>query len=399
MLKNSNRIVTIVTGPIVGLNSTDFLDKAAALAEANGLKMKVFNLFDEIIDIAGIISDTDSDEEADKKYIDYVGELLNGYEYQFKMQRDNAYLSIARKMDKLPKGMNVVIRTPASIEWRGVNVILKDHRVISEYIKPDRIVTLIDAEWKIMERIKKGIYKKRLKIIAHLGDLGVEKVLQWLGSEVSVSEDWAEWAKQLTGKKVKHLVLGMNCPKKTNRKKYTFDIENMIKIATAKKMVSFYSSYSMTVATEKARKEINSLVWRLREYGVVIDPAAIEIGTNIDKKDESVVFAYTVCRDLRWDVQKVDIIPAFHPYEKKPPLSTGMMDELGHARAFKKERYVVLPSGGGSPFTRDNYVPAEHVFKSGKDFFRFIETKRKLRPQFRKLTQAFIKWQRNNISK
>ena len=94
----------------------------------------------------------------------------------------------------------------------------------------------------------------------------------------------------------------------------------------------------MTVATEKARTEINNLVWRLREYGVVIDPAAIEIGTNIDKKDESVVFAYTVCRDLRWDVQKVDIIPAFHPYEKNPPLSTGMMDELGHARAFRKER-------------------------------------------------------------
>jgi hypothetical protein len=75
-----------------------------------------------------------------------------------------------------------------------------------------------------------------------------------------------------------------------------------------------------------------------------------------------------------------------------------MMDELGHARAFRKERYMVLPSGGGSPFTKDNYVPSNHIFKSGDDFFRYIEHSRKknLKPRFRKITRAFEKWQKKN---
>jgi hypothetical protein len=213
--------------------------------------------------------------------------------------------------------------------------------------------------------MQNGKYRKGLNQA-----LTVEKILQWLGAEVNTSEDWAEWVSYLRGKKVKHLVLGLSAPLKSNRKKYAPDIENMTKIASQKNLISFYASYSMTVATEPVRKIINENIWKLREYGVVIDPASIEIGANINKDDESVVFAYTVCRDLRWDVQKVDIIAAFHPYTKMPPLSTGMMDELGHARAFRKERYMVLPSGGGSPFTRDNYVPSQHIFKSGADFFK-----------------------------
>jgi hypothetical protein len=59
----------------------------------------------------------------------------------------------------------------------------------------------------------------------------------------------------------------------------------------------------------------------------------------------------------------------------------------------------VLPSGGGSPFTKDNYVPAEHIFSSGKDFFKYITGKRKLKPQFSSLTNAFAKWQKKNVLK
>lgn len=386
-------IITIVTGPIVGLNSTQFIDKTIEFASKLDIKIVSYNLFDEIIDNEGIQINDDNDGT------EYIGELLDGYEYQFKTLREKAYCSIARKIDKLKKDTHVLLRTPACIQWRGVNYILKDHKILSDVIRPDRIVTLIDAEWKIQERLKDRHYKKALELIAKQKSLDIATILQWLGMEVSVSEDWAEWAKVITGKPVKHIVLGVSTPSANNRKKYTLDVENLTKIASGKNLLSFYSSYSMTVATDEVRKIINSLIWELREYGVVIDPASIEIGGNIDKKNESVVFAYTVCRDLRWDVQKVDIVSAFHPYMKSPPLSTGMMDELGHARAFKKERYFVLSAGGGSPFTKDNYVPAEHIFKTGKEFFDFITTKRKvkLKPQFRKITRAFAKWQKKNI--
>ena len=135
------------------------------------------------------------------------------------------------------------------------------------------------------------------------------------------------------------------------------------------------------------------MIWKLRGYGVVIDPASIELGNDVEKEHESVVFAYTICRDLRWDVKKVDAVVAFHPYNDMPPLSTGMMDELGHARAYRKDRYLVMPVGGGSPFTRDNYVPANHVFKSDKELFNFLENKRRptLKPKYQHFQKAFAK--------
>lgn len=389
-----SRIITIVTGPIVGLNSTYFIDRTIEFASRLGIKIVAFNLFDEIIENEKVVIDDELDGTQ------YIGDLLDGYEYQFRTLREKAYCSIARKIDKLPKSVHVLIRTPACIQWRGVNYILKDHRILADAIQPDRIVTLIDAEWKIQKRLNGKDYKKALEIIAKQKSVAkIETILQWLGAEVSVSEDWAEWMRVLTGKPVKHIVLGISAPAKHNRKKYTLDVDNLTKIASAKNLVSFYSSYSMTVATEKVRKNINSLIWKLREFGVVIDPASIEIGGTVEPADESVVFAYTVCRDLKWDVQKVDIVSAFHPYDKMPPLSTGMMDELGHARAFNKERYFVLPSGGGSPFTKDNYVPAEHIFRTGNEFFHYLQHKRKvkLRPEFRKITEAFSRWQKRNV--
>jgi hypothetical protein len=62
----------------------------------------------------------------------HIGEIVDGYSYQFQLLREKAYLSIARKMDTVGKNTSVVMRTPASIEWRGYNHELKDHRIIAE---------------------------------------------------------------------------------------------------------------------------------------------------------------------------------------------------------------------------------------------------------------------------
>jgi adenylate kinase len=155
-----SRIVTIVTGPIVGLNSTEFLDKTIDFAQPLGIKIKAYNLFDEIIELAGI------NIEDDLQGAEYIGDLINGYEYQFKIQRDMAYFSIASKISRLPKDTHVIIRTPACIEWRGVSYVLKDHKIIAALINPDRIVTLIDAEWKIQKRLKSGFNSRKNSSVA-----------------------------------------------------------------------------------------------------------------------------------------------------------------------------------------------------------------------------------------
>jgi hypothetical protein len=377
----------IVTGPAVGLRSTWFIKDMKKFAKKIGEKVQDFYLFDEILEQEGI-EVSDAYQGAEK-----IGEILDGYQYQFKDLREKAYCSIGRKIDRLDDDVSAVVRIPTSVEWRGVMLEFKDHLAIANNLSPDRIVTLIDAEWKIQGRLEKHYGKHALQVIAHQKHLGIERILDWLASEVSVSEDWAEWCSHLTKKKVRHIVLGVKVPSPTQRTRYIRDVDNLTKLVTQPQVPVFYASYSMTVAEEKTRRMINELIWRLRRYGVVIDPASIEIGEEIRPADKDVVYAYTVCRDLRWDVQKVDIVVAFHPYTKAPPLSTGMMDELGHARAFRKERYLVLPEGLGSPFTKDNYVPAKHVFKEADDFFSYIEKERKpsLESRFSKYVDVLAK--------
>jgi len=388
-------VVTVVTGPIVGLKSSWFLKDTVDFAAQLGKEIVVYNLFDEILSQAG------RRHKNAYEFANNVGDLLDGYHYQFELLRKNAYLSIARKMHKLPETTNVIIRTYTTIEWRGINIEFKDHRIIAEELQPDRIVTLIDAEWKIMEHLKSNYGQHMLKVVAQQKELSLERIQRWLACEVSRSEDWAEWARQINGKDARHYVLGIETPSHNDRKVYVRDVDNMMKFATEKELPTFYASYSMTVATDQVRKDINDMIWKLRDYGVVIDPASIEIEQNVESNEESVVFAYTVCRDLRWDVQKVDVVAAFHPYKKMPPMSTGMMDELGHARAFGTDRYLVMPVGAGSPFTRDNYVPANHLFKAGEAFFYFIEKKRRptLKPRFTAITEKFGEWQEQTTAK
>ncbi len=382
-------LVVMVTGPIVGLRSTWFLEDTARFADSLGKKIVVYSLFDEILIQAGVSSQSAYERSA------YIGQLLDGYEYQLKLMREKAYLSIGRKIDGLPANTSAIVRTPASVEWRGLNLQFKDHQLIAQVLKPNRIITLIDSEEKIMRRLKSEYGKHVLNVIAHQKEINKERVLHWLASEVSMSEDWAEWASHINGKDVRHYVLCVETPSHRDRNYYVRDVDNMAKFATEKDLPSFYASYSMTVATEKVRKEINETIWQLRGHGAVIDPASIELGQTVNIEDKEVVFAFTVCRDLRWDVKKVDIVSAFHPYTEMPPLSTGMMDELGHARAYNKERYLVLASGGESPFTGDNYVPSEHIFKDRASFFNFLDGKRKppLQARFVEYTRQFDKWQ------
>lgn len=377
------RHVCVVTGPVVGLRSSWFIGDTVRFARRLGKKVVAFNLFDEMLEIERLPA-ADAFQMART-----IGELLDGYDYQFRDLRHKAYLSVSRKIDQLDEETSVILRTPAAVEWRGVLNEFKDHRWIAEYIDPDTIVTLIDAEWKIRERLKTQYGQHALNVIAHQKELDIPHILRWLGTEVSRSEDWAEWCSCLRNRDVRHLVLGIESPGPGERQRYIRDVDNMVKLVTSPGVPVFYASYSMTVATDEVRQAIHDAVWRLRQYGVVIDPASIELGDSVAAEHRDTVFAYTVCRDLRWDVQKADIVAAFHPYPDVPPLSTGMLDELGHARAFRTERYLVLPEGGGSPFTGDNYVPAEHIFLQMEDFFHHLENERQppLKPVFASYAQ------------
>ncbi len=330
----------LVTGMIAGLNDDLYLARVLEMAGIEGLQVKYFNLVRELESRGG------------KK----LPRLLGATNYLFEVLREREYgrigMALLRNQEK-----HAIVRVPATIEWNRINLKLKDHKVIAETINPDVIVTLIDAEWTIRERFSKpktdnpflGIIKKQHHTI--------REILSWMNEEVSLAEDWAKYMG------VRHYVIPIS--------QHPLSLYKLVKY---RDVPSFYVSYSMTHAETEARQSINRTIAKLNHYGLVIDPQAIEIGTEFGSEEEKdATFAYTVHRDLHWFVGKTDACIAIHPYTERPPLSTGMMDELGHARDYLKKRYMIFPPKNLSPFTTDSYIEKGNVFPNEEEFFKKFE--------------------------
>lgn len=383
--------VLLLTGTLFGLRMRRLMQGVQEFGAQVGKNVATFSVLDEIFEAQG------TKPQGPYQDLVAVGQLLDGYTFQFELMRRNALLCIARKIDALRDVDGVIVRMPATVNWRQINVEFKDHRTIAEAIAPDRVVTVINAEWKIKEWLERGFGRRALRLIAEVDHVDIPEILQWTANEVSAAEDWAEWCSELSGRKVRHHVVGAEAPSRDDRSKFVRDVDNVLKAATTPlgELPSFYASYSMTVSTEKERAIINDAVWRMRAHGLVVDPGTIEIGGETAPADRPSVNANTVLRDLRWDVRKVDVVAAVHPYEDTPPpLSTGMMDELGHARAFGTDRYLVLPRGADSPFTAGTFIPLNHHFTNVDALFEFLERRRRptLKPRWAAQVDKFAAW-------
>lgn len=337
----------LVTGMIAGMDDSAYLEKVVALGRQNGREIKVFDAVREFT-------------KGGKKPLE---RLLGTTDYVFELTREREYEKIGYQIFK--HGLkDVIIRCPSTVEWNRINRKFKDQRILRDFIQPDLIVTLIDAEWLIRQKLDQppahDLFLKTLKERQHT----IYEILSWMNEEVSLSEDWAK------AMGIPHYVIAVKEPP-----------ECLYKFVTHPDPWVVYASYSMTYATPEMREEVNRIIRRLREYAVVIDPQTVELNTYADlETDREVIYAYTVHRDLHWYVGKVNAVVAIHPYPERPPLSAGMMDELGHARDYMKARYMIFPKGF-SPFTTDSYIEKGHLFENADEFFRYIEEVEK-RPKF-----------------
>jgi len=330
----------LVTGMIAGMDDRPYLDRVVELGQQEGLAVRSYNLVDAL-------------EATGGKRLDM---LLGTTNYLFEVLREREYRKIGFDLQK-NQVEHALVRVPATIEWNRINWKLKDHEEIGQFIQPDVIVTLIDAEWLIRQRFREpqvqSPFLQRIKQQEH----SIHEVLSWMNEEVSLSEDWA----RMLG--VRHYVLPLGQ-----------DPRELFKLVKYREVPTFYASYSMTHSDETARQHVNEVIARLSNYGIVMDPQAIEIGFEFEsEQDREATYAFTVHRDLHWFVGKVDAVVAVHPYEQRPPLSTGMMDELGHARDYMKKRYMVFPPKHLSPFTTDSYIEKGHVFPDPDSLFACLE--------------------------
>ncbi len=329
----------LVTGMIAGLDDREYLDQVVRLCASKYLKVPVFNLMDMVTG-------------AGRKPLE---KMLGTTDYVFELTREREWIRIGYEIEK-SQSPHVLVRAPATIEWNRINRKCKDARYIQQYVRPDLIVTLIDAEWIIQERLEKppadDPFLRAIKEKNHT----IYEILAWMNEEVSLSEDWA---RQMG---IRHLVLATRQPPRS-----------LYQLIRYPNVHSFYASYCMTHADPEVRAQINGIIRRLMDYGVVIDPQTIEIGAHSESfKDKEAIYAFTVHRDLHWFVGKTDSTVALHPYLERPPLSTGMMDELGHARDYHKNRYMIYPRGL-SPFTTDSYIEKGRLFENEKQFFDHLE--------------------------
>ena len=331
----------LVTGTTAGLNDETYIQEVLDRGAAEGLSIEYHNLIDEL--------ELTHDKTLPK--------MLGTTNYIFELLREREYCKIGFKLQE-NRCEHEIIRVPATILWNRVNLKLKDHKEIQNFIKPDVIVTLIDAEWLMQNRLQDTEYKTdEFHASISRQNLTLQDILSWMNEEVSLSEDWAERLG------IRHYVLPIGQGSKS--------LFNLVKYGN---IPSFYVSYSMTHADEAGRNEINGVIKQLSNYGLVIDPQAIEISSAEHSKDDlETIYSYTVHRDLHWFVGKVDAVVAIHPYYERPPLSTGMMDELGHARDYHKRRYMIFPPIKQSPFTTDSYIEKGHVFQNSHEFFLTLE--------------------------
>jgi hypothetical protein len=325
----------LVTGMVAGLDDREYLDQVIRLCASKGLKVGVFNLLDMVTN--------DGKKPLEK--------MLGTTDYIFELTREREWIRIGYEIEK-GNFEHVVVRAPATIEWNRVNRKCKDAKYIQQYVRPDLIVTLIDAEWIIRDRLENppqnDPFLKTIKEKNHT----IYEILSWMNEEVSLSEDWSK----MMG--IRHIILSTKQPP-----------ESLYMLIRYPNVHTFYASYCMTHADTVIRKQVDQVIQKLSTFGVVIDPQTIEIGKNFkDFRDKEAIYSYTVHRDLHWFVGKTDSTVAIHPYLERPPLSTGMMDELGHARDYHKNRYMIFPRGL-SPFTTDSYIEKGRLFEDEKQFF------------------------------
>ena len=330
----------LVTGMIAGMHDREYIENVVALGKKDKVKIESYNLIDRL-------------EKTGNKTL---AKMLGTTNYLFEVLREREYAKIGFELQK-SKAKNAIIRVPSTIEWNHVNFKLKDHKEIAEFIQPDVIVTLIDAEWCIRHNLASMKPADQFQKTIQSENFSIREILSWMNEEVSLAEDWAKHLK------VKHYVIPIGQ-----------GADSLYKLVRYKDIPSFYVSYSMTHSDPDTRKEVNRTIAQLNEYGLVIDPQAIEIGENYEtEKDRLATFAYTVHRDLHWFVGKVGSIVAIHPYSDRPPLSTGMMDELGHARDYLKKRYMIFPHPKQSPFTTDSYIDKGRIVSTPEELFICLE--------------------------
>jgi hypothetical protein len=336
----------LVTGMIAGLDDREYVDKVIKLCASKGLKIGVFNLIDMVT--------ADGKKPLEK--------MLGTTDYIFELTREREWIRIGYEIEK-GNFDSVIVRAPATIEWNRINRKCKDAKYIQQYMRPDLIVTLIDAEWLIQSRLEKppqhDPFLKTIKEKNHT----IYEILSWMNEEVSLSEDWAK------SMGIRHIVLSTKQPP-----------SSLYQLIRYPHVHTFYASYCMTHADPVIREQVNRVIQRLATYGVVVDPQTIEIAGHVDNfRDKEAIYSYTVHRDLHWFVGKTDSTVAIHPYLERPPLSTGMMDELGHARDYHKNRYMIFPKGL-SPFTSDSYIEKGRLFDDDKSFFNHLEKVENFKP-------------------
>lgn len=218
-------------------------------------------------------------------------------------------------------------------------------------IRPDLIITLIDAPQRIRDRLKE-----------HSGEylhLTIESIVRWQEFEVFFASHLAR------DRGIKHFVVPVNQPE-TFRALVEGDPRPIV-----------YASYPMTHLSEEKKPLVEQFVRRLQEKCIVFDPAAIE-SSQLNKpyyspQDMRAIRSHTIVRDLDWCIGiNSQCVIAYWP---QLVFSSGMNDELRYAYENGRETYLVaevaeegiLPTL--SPFT----TYKNKVFWSSDDFFDYLE--------------------------
>jgi len=227
-------------------------------------------------------------------------------------------------------------------------------------IRPDLIITLIDAPQRIHDRLKE-----------HSGEylhLTIESIVRWQEFEVFFANHLAR------DRGIKHFVVPVNQPE-TFRALVAGDPRPIV-----------YASYPMTHLSDDKKPLVVQFVKRLQEKCIVFDPAAIESSHGnkpyYSPQDMRAIRAHTIVRDLDWciGINSQSVIA----YWPQLVFSSGMNDELHYAYENGRETFLVaeVAEDGTLPTLSPFTTYKNKVFWSSEDFFDYLEMSPEMQSAF-----------------
>jgi len=340
---------------ISGCGRKEHLSRLGKLAEANGKKIKIYNVGDMILEEAKI----NSINLTPGKVLDAPRSTLNAL-------RAAVFRMILAQIEK-DRAENdiVIINLHTVFFWKDAYHPAYNIHYMKEF-NPDMFVCFIDSADTIIEALNKREQWQNQHLTEQL-------VWLWQNCEVNNTENY----RFLFGKKPKpYFTIPVTQPEET-----------LYYLALEPWRQRVYAQMPISHLDEDELKSVREFIKWLWNYFIIFDPLTIDIKRTkaATPDDQRTRNNQTVIRDRYWHIGQSELCIA---YIAKLVFTAGVIDETREAQDTNKDIYWIFPKENYGPFEGYLVEPSK-IFLELEGFKKFVIEK--MAPEIEKRKQKYLK--------